>query len=145
MIYLTPGLNVLATDASEQYYRNTAAGCLFEGLAPLAASNANQPALLQHLAQARPLPPPSLPQGTHNIPAAPASAAPVGQPVEKDRVRLQVGFAAISARGCAGDLFAGGCQGAELHPLQNLQAAFSQCLGSKHFFMLLCAICGFCI
>ncbi|KAK9795562.1 hypothetical protein WJX73_009750 [Symbiochloris irregularis] len=89
---IRPGTNA---DASEQYFRNTAAGCLFEGLAHLAASNANQPALLQHLAQASPLAKPSLPQGTHNIPQAPSSSAPVGQPVEKDRVRLQASGEAV--------------------------------------------------
>ena len=83
-------LHATHADANEQYYRTTAAGCLFEALAPLAASNSNQPALLQRLTTAPPLPSPSVPQSSQDIPTPMSATAPVGQPIEKDRVRLQV-------------------------------------------------------
>lgn len=79
-----------AADASEEYYRSTAAGCLFQALAPLAAQDSNQPALLQHLLQPSGLPAPQVPDASQDIPAGPHRTAPVGAPVEKDRVRLQV-------------------------------------------------------
>ena len=81
---------VCCTDAKEDYYRTTAEGLLFRMLGPLIHQSAEQSPLLQQLLTAPGLPKPETPNSSHDIPIPNPLAAPVGQPVEKDRVRLQV-------------------------------------------------------
>ena len=86
-------------DAGAAYYRSTAEGCLFQALSPLAARDATQGPLLQRLLEPCALPAPGVPQGSRDIPAPSTHAPPVGQPVEKDRVHLQVRPASVSVHG----------------------------------------------
>ena len=78
-------------DGKEDFYRTTVEGCLFQMLAPLASQQSNQSPLVQHLlSAAAPLPPPKVPDSSRDIPLPSPQTAPVGEPTEKDRVKLQV-------------------------------------------------------
>ena len=79
-----------AVDASAEYYRSTAEGLLFQALAPLLPEAAKRNVTLQRLLSAESMPPPGVPASREKFQPPPTENLPVGLPVEKDRIRLQV-------------------------------------------------------
>ena len=79
-----------AVDASAAYYRSTAEGLLFQALAPLLPEAAKRNVTLQRLLSVESMPPPGVPASREVFQPPPTENLPVGLPIEKDRIRLQV-------------------------------------------------------
>lgn len=77
-------------DAPAEWYRKTLEGLLFQALSPLLAPSELAGGRLIKLLQAPSLPPPSVPHSRQKYQHPPPIQEPVGLPVEKDRIHLQV-------------------------------------------------------
>ena len=81
---------ICVADGAASFYRSTAEGLLFQALAPLLPED-RYSEKIQRLLQVQPLAEPNVPKGRQTYPSAPKKHHPVGLPIEKDRIRLQVG------------------------------------------------------
>lgn len=79
----------MAADGPASYYRSVAEGLLFQALAPLLPAE-ERPQSVDKLLKAGPLAAPGVPIGRQSYPSAPKREHPIGLPIEKDRIRLQV-------------------------------------------------------
>lgn len=80
----------MRVDATAEWCRQAAEGLLFQGLCRLLPESANTTPALRRLLAAEPLPPPSVPASRQQYQHPPQDQLPVGLPVEKDRIHLQV-------------------------------------------------------
>ena len=81
---------IWSADASAGWYRSTLEGLLFQGLSSLLPESEHSGNHASKLLVAPSLPPPSVPHSRQKYQHPPQAQQPVGLPIEKDRIHLQV-------------------------------------------------------